>query len=159
MIKHLDFFAKVHSIPKWEVSELSYVHVAPSLLYVCSALWKKLGPFFFKISTDQLFFNLKSRKINYCFGKKVWKKSWILDLKICAKPVFKTFIIHHCCFRDMSFQERKIICSSAKASKTDNALPFIIINFFMMMSSLAWIILLQCNFPFLLLFCRMMLIT
>ena len=38
-------------------------------------IMKKLGPVFFKISTDQLFFDLKSRKVNYCFGKKVWKES------------------------------------------------------------------------------------
>ena len=92
-------------------------------------IMKKAWSCVFKISTDQLFCNLKSGKINYryCFGKKVCKKSWILDPNICAKPVFKTFGIHHCCFGDMSFQERKIICSSAKASQTDNTLSIIII--------------------------------
>ena len=120
-------------------------------------IMKKAWSSFFKISTDKLFCNLKSGKINYCFGKKVGKKSWILDPNICAKPVFKTFGIHHCCFGDISFQERKIICSSATASQTDNTLPFIIIFYDDVLFS--WIILLQCNFPFLFLFCRMMPIT
>ena len=33
------------------------------------------------------FDNLESGIRNYCFGKKVWKKSSILEPKICTKPV------------------------------------------------------------------------
>ena len=36
---------------------------------------KSFVPVFFKVSIDHLFDNLESRKINNCFGKKVWKKS------------------------------------------------------------------------------------
>ena len=42
------------------------------------------GSCIFKISIDHLFDNnLQSGKINWCFGKKVWEKSWILNPKIC----------------------------------------------------------------------------
>ena len=138
MIKRLDFFKKVQfsfnlassqdvqsQHEKFQNSLMSTLHHTVRLQCIMKKAWSCV----FKISTDQLFCNLKSGKINYqyCFGKKVCKKSWILDPNICAKPVFKTFGIHHCCFGDMSFQERKIICSSAKASQTDNTLSIIII--------------------------------
>ena len=44
--------------------------------HVCSAARKKaLFLASFKVSTDHLFDNLESGKRNYCFGKKVGKKS------------------------------------------------------------------------------------
>ena len=56
-------------------------------MWVCSASRKSFGPAFFKVSIDPLFDNLESGKRNFCFGKKVWKKSRILDSKICTNPV------------------------------------------------------------------------
>ena len=47
---------------------------------------------FFKVSTDHLFDNLESGKKNYCFGKKVCKKSWILDPKICTNPIITHYL-------------------------------------------------------------------
>ena len=44
---------------------------------------------FFMVSIDHLFDNLGSGKRNYCFHKG-WKKSWILDPKICTNPVITT---------------------------------------------------------------------
>ena len=41
---------------------------------------------FFKVYIDHLFDNLESGKKNHCFGKKVWKKSWILTPRICTNP-------------------------------------------------------------------------
>ena len=167
MIKRLDFFAKVQvsfNLTSSQDIQSQNEKFQNSLMFTLHRVYctfavhhEKAWSSFFKISTDKLFCNLKSGKINCCFGKKVGKKSWILDPNICAKPVFKTFGIHHCCFGDISFQERKIICSSATASQTDNTLPFIIIFYDDVLFS--WIILLQCNFPFLFLFCRMMPIT
>ena len=46
---------------------------------------KSLVPGFFKVSVDHLSGNLESGKVNYCFGKKGWKKPRILDPKICMK--------------------------------------------------------------------------
>ena len=42
---------------------------------------------FVKVHIDYLFDNLQSGKRNCCFGKKVWKISWILDPIICVNPV------------------------------------------------------------------------
>ena len=44
---------------------------------------KSLVPAFFKISIDHLFVNLESGKIKYCL-EEVWKKSWIVNPKICG---------------------------------------------------------------------------
>ena len=46
----------------------------------------------FKVSTDHLFDNLESGKRNYCFGKKVCKKSWILDPKNLYEPCNNAFL-------------------------------------------------------------------
>ena len=35
---------------------------------------------------SQVTYYLESGKRNYCFGKKVWKKSWVMDPKICTNP-------------------------------------------------------------------------
>ena len=47
---------------------------------------KSFVPAFLKVCFDHLFDNLESGKRNYCFEKKVWKQSWILDPKICRNP-------------------------------------------------------------------------
>ena len=47
---------------------------------------------FFKVSTDHLFDNLESGKRNYCFGKKVCKKSWISDPKTPYEPCNNAFL-------------------------------------------------------------------
>ena len=49
--------------------------------YVFTASWKIFVPAFFKVCINHLFDNLESGKRNYCFGKKVSKKSWILVQK------------------------------------------------------------------------------
>ena len=47
---------------------------------------------FFKVSTDHLFDNLESGKRNYCFGKKVGKKSWILGPTNLYEPCNNAFV-------------------------------------------------------------------
>ena len=50
---------------------------------------KSFVPAFFMVSADHLFDNLESgKRNNKFFGKKVWKKSSILDPKICTNPVY-----------------------------------------------------------------------
>ena len=58
-----------------------------SASYVCSVSWKKRCFAFLKVYIDHLFDKLESGKINKLFWKKVWKKSWMLDPKICTNPV------------------------------------------------------------------------
>ena len=50
---------------------------------------------FFKISIDRLFDNRESGKII------VWKKSWILDPKICTSPV--ALLILKNCFKEQIY--------------------------------------------------------
>ena len=48
--------------------------------------WKKLCSYFiFKVSIDDLFDNLESGKINYCFGKRL-EKVLNFGSKICTNP-------------------------------------------------------------------------
>ena len=71
-----------------QVKFLSFwLNLIQSRLYVCSASWnEKLCScgFFFKVYIDHLFDNLESGKRNHCFGKTVWKNSWILKPKNCT---------------------------------------------------------------------------
>ena len=61
--------------------------------HVCSAARKKaLFLASFKVSTDHLFDNLESGKRNYCFGKKVGKKSWILGPTNLYEPCNNAFV-------------------------------------------------------------------
>ena len=46
----------------------------------------------FKVSTDNLFDNLESGKRNYCFGKKVCKKSWTLGPTNLYEPCNNAFV-------------------------------------------------------------------
>ena len=61
---------------------------------VCLQPSTKKALFFasFKVSTDHLFDNLESGKRNYCFGKKVCKKSGILDPKNLYEPCNNAFL-------------------------------------------------------------------
>ena len=52
--------------------------------YVFSVQWKKLCSCILKISVDHLPLVWKKKLL---FWKKVWKKTWILDPKICTNPV------------------------------------------------------------------------
>ena len=121
MIKRLDFFAKVQfsfnlassqdiqsQLEKFQNSLMSTLHH----VYCTFAVHyeKSLVPCF-----------LRSPLINYFLTLSLEKYIIVLEKK-CGKS-----LLVYICFRDMSFQERKIICSSATASQTDNTLPFIII--------------------------------
>ena len=54
------------------------------MFVVCSVQWKKLWSCILKISIDYLPWAWKKKLLLW---KKVWKKTWILDPKICTNPV------------------------------------------------------------------------
>ena len=54
------------------------------MFVVCSVQWKKLWSCILKISIDYLPWAWKKK---LSLWKKVWKKTWILDPKICTNPV------------------------------------------------------------------------
>ena len=96
MVKSLEFFfSKLQQVlSKWVFSRTQTHSISPvaktfnhrmksfvTLIFphctavtdVCNACGRKVGSSFFKVSIDPLFGNLKSGKINYCFGKSLEK--------------------------------------------------------------------------------------
>ena len=81
-----------HLITEWDVLYFSYVRIAPWLPYVCSASWKKLGSCVFQgLYWSPICFPCVWKK-KYIVLEKVWKKSWILDPKICTNPVCWSYL-------------------------------------------------------------------
>ena len=91
MLKSLEFFFFFSNLQqelyKWFFFSF-WSNLIQSSPYVFTASWKIFVPAFFKVCINHLFDNLESGKRNHCFGKKVSKKSWILDPKICTNPVY-----------------------------------------------------------------------
>ena len=87
MVKSLDIFFKATASAS--LVELFFVlgkSYAMSPLSLRRIMIIALFVPFLEVSIDNLFDNLDSGKRNYYFGKKVWKTSWILGLKICTNP-------------------------------------------------------------------------
>ena len=77
---------EIKSLVVFQEKELKWFFFPFGKIFVAHHKKKNL-PAFFKVYIDHLFDNLESGIRNYCFGKKVWKKSSILEPKICTKPV------------------------------------------------------------------------
>lgn len=89
MVKSPVFFFlsyNILSLYKW-IFFVLFKSYSVSASYVCCVSWKKLCFAFLKVYIDHLFDKLESGKINKLFWKKVWKKSWMSDPKICTNPV------------------------------------------------------------------------
>ena len=71
---------KISSFSFWTNQSYS---ISPACLQLMIIV-KKLCSYIFKVCVYPVFDNLESGKRNFCFGKKVWKNSWILDPKICT---------------------------------------------------------------------------
>ena len=84
MVKSLAFFSKLQQV----FYKCFFFRSGQVLFYLVHTFaWEKCFVLaFFKVC-NHLFDNLESRKRNHCFGKKVSKKSWSLDPKICTNPV------------------------------------------------------------------------
>ena len=92
MVKSLDFFPKLLQVRyKW-IFFFCFGQILFNLVRTFEVHREKAFncSCFLKVDTDHLllsFDNVESAKRNYCFGKKVWNKSWILHPKSSTNPV------------------------------------------------------------------------
>ena len=81
----LEFFFKATTsaleVNLFRFVQILFIQINP---YVCSVQWKNLCSCILKISVDYLPWAWKKKSLLW---KKVWKKTGILDPKICSNPV------------------------------------------------------------------------
>ena len=88
MVKSLDFFFQSYNKCFIRVF-LRFGQILFNLVHTIAFYREK--SLFLRFLRSVLFDKLESGKRNYCFGKKVSKKSRILDPKICTNPVHSKY--------------------------------------------------------------------